>query len=219
MFAAMRMGLMASKGATGPVVTAAEATIYASSLSTTITLPAGVQVGERLLVFVACQMNVSDGLSTSSSGWTRAAHSVSGATNATCSALFSKTATGSDALVVTCGTARAKSAVSFRIKNVTGVSGAANAGVSTGYIATPPTVTVSPAKPFLCITELALAPTQYADDLPANYGDEVSTTVQSVYYSVFTARRQVASATSETPGAWDVNLSNARFITITAAVY
>lgn len=202
-----------------PIFMAAEQTTYESTLNTTITLPAGVQAGERLIVFVTSNMNGETGLFTDSSGWTRVTHQVSSATNSPCSALFEKTATGSDELIVTCGADRIKSAVSYRFKDVNGVNATARNGISTGGNGLTTAVTVSPARPFTCIASIALEAFRYPLWPPSNYADEVSNTYQGDRCSLFTARRSIASASSETPATWAVNVTNAKYITITAAVY
>lgn len=218
MFSAMRIGVMAKKGAAAITVAAAEATTYANAANTTLTLPSGVQVGELLLAFVSCAANSTTGLSTSSSGWVKEADAVA-AWATTCAALFSKVATGSDALVVSTGTSRVVDAVCYRIQNANSCEATSNYGLTSGSIATPPTITLSQSRDFLCISSAAMNGAYYFTGYPSGYSSLVETSAAAGRYHMHTVRKGPLTGTSETPGTWSTSNASARFVTLTAAIY
>jgi hypothetical protein len=210
---------MTSKGAGAITVLGTTSAEYSAALNTTITPPSGIQTGDLLLAFVGCGANGLTGLSTSSSGWTRQADAVSASGNS-CIALFSKVATGSDALVVTAGVSRAKTAIYYRIQNANTCVATAASGTPTGVFRfTPSSVSLPEAHVFTCLAAIGISSDTSVISQPSGYGALISKYASASYTSTFVASRSGLTGITEGPGYWSLGSNSYKCATVTAAVY
>jgi hypothetical protein len=221
MFSAARMGLMTAKGASGPItVMSSNTAAYTSGLNTTITLPAGIVAGELLLIFISSRDYQSNGLTTSSSGWTKVTGASTSSTGR-CHSVFMKIASATNTLVVTIGANSYKTSVGYRIKNANSCIGDATIGQPDGnYYINAPTLNLGAVRDFICFTSLGCAYDMYLNSLPPNYTNQVSRMEDNISnVDTHTCRKAVLAASTVSPGSWRMSSSATALVVATAAVY
>lgn len=187
-----------------------------SALSTTshaITLPAGVQPGEMLVVAFSCDDNhtISIGAGT---GWTMLS-SINNSVGTPCAAIFWKIADGSDSLTVATDTADLSTHVSFRISGAAALTGTGLDGGTSINSNPPPHTPPNGSKKYLWIVTRHGDSTAVATAAPAGYSNLTTVAVTSTFASTSTAERQLEAA-SEDPGPF--TSVNEQWICFTLAV-
>lgn len=172
-----------------------------NATSHAITLPTGIVNGE-LLVVVFTEKDAGNWISTTSTGWNIAGAKWIGTTpNGVFATVFTKIATGSDALTVTIDFATQSTHVSFRISGARGMLIAQSAANASLAAADPPNLDMGVSDDYLWIAARCAQNVGVPASAPTNYANLTNKAGGASGASTSTAERTLTAA-SENPGAF-----------------
>jgi len=213
-----QQALFCAGGLTTPNV-AANTTSTGSGTTQTVSLPAHIS-GQLLLVFFATPSNPTHTINSGSSvgSWSQIQYTLLGSTLRFSS--YKCLATGSDmSLVLDVSVSQTHRSISYAIYNADTVNYGTYVQVNAAGTPNPPTLTVTntPRNAAFFVVTYCTLTTYNPTAISANYIDNVRTA--GTGGTVITGHRNIASATSDDPGAWTGNISTSLGLTNTYAVY